>query len=92
MAMSDEDFKILLDHIKSHAQGGTMKPCPICGTNQWAADGPMALIRPKETEAERATGSSAIVTYPVLTLTCKKCFYILTFAWIPMESAAKKNG
>jgi hypothetical protein len=92
MPMSDEDFKILLDHIKSNFQGGTMKPCPICGNPHWGADGPTALIRPKETEAERATGSSAIVTYPVVTLMCRKCFYIQTFAWVPIESAAKKNG
>jgi hypothetical protein len=92
MPMSDEDFKILRDHVQSHAQGGTMKPCPICGTDLWVADGPMALIRTKETETESTTGSSAIVTFPVATLTCTKCFYMQTFVWSPIESAAKKNG
>ena len=93
MPMSDEDFKILLDHLKAIAKGGVVGPCPICGTAKWSADGPMAMIRTRETEEAREKGEfAAISTLPLAVITCTKCFYVRSFAWLPIESAAKNHG
>jgi hypothetical protein len=85
-AMSEEDFSTFLRHIQAKARDGTLPPCPICGETVWAMHGPDVLITDRTVGAG---GSKA--TLPVASVICHKCFYMHTFAWIPIEVEAK-NG
>ena len=51
MAMSDEDYRVFESHLIKHR---LRKPCPICGTDKWQADGPyvLSMKTAKDADAE----------------------------------------
>lgn len=86
MAMDRADYVKFLDHLGK--LGKWRNACPICGTRNWEAHGPIAM---RSLAYERAQAAGFLVpsnvesVFPAVLLICKKCHYFHQFAWRPIE-------
>lgn len=89
MGMEPKDFDRLVAHLKKHWLN---RDCPICGTDDWSANGPVDLLGmetphsglPNMYGIKSAPGEAL----PVVVLTCKRCFFTRQFAWKPIDEAS----
>ncbi|MCA9630024.1 MAG: hypothetical protein KC766_20275 [Myxococcales bacterium] len=60
--------------------GGHMPGCPACRYTHWEFAGLVAELGYQSDGSAQST-----VTTPMAALVCKRCFYVMHFAWRPIE-------
>jgi hypothetical protein len=86
MAMKDEDFQVLMKHLrKKFSNQDFILKCPTCHVAAgWNADGPFAVMGYREVSDGPAwVGGDA---YPVVILSCKNCHYVMKFGWLRIRA------
>ena len=78
--LSSEQMERFQEHLKKF----DLKPCPVCGTEEWETEGleatPSFRKRPDGFFEMAVTGTQKVV--PKVTISCKHCGYLMSFAWI----------
>jgi len=85
MAMDPADFAKLQAHLAK--LGRRSMACPICGTRNWEAHGPLSM-RSLEWERMEASGllnPTEPGIFASVLLICRKCHFFHQFAWRPIE-------
>lgn len=63
--------------------GGHMPSCPACQNTHWEFAGLVAELAYQRELTQ--SGSNQAVTTPMAALVCKRCFFVMHFAWRPIE-------
>lgn len=74
---------VVFSKIQSFFQrkfGGHMPSCPACRYTHWEFAGLLAIPGYHGENAPQTT-----TTTPVVALVCKRCFYVMQFAWRPID-------
>lgn len=78
---SETDIETFRAHVVA-CGGQATDACPVCGTQEWMLEGPVAPFRYSPgTAAGSIVGSGAV---PLILAVCRKCFYVRLFAWKPI--------
>ncbi len=77
--MADDVFAKVRDHLLRRFNG-QLPLCPACRLSTWEFAGLTGAAN-----FNLAEGRIGNVTTPLATLVCKNCFYVMNFAWKPIE-------
>lgn len=83
-----KEFEMFMAHLERTTGKRAVPDCPICHSSSWGLEGPNQMsMFDRENESKGLRTS-----FPVVILLCKRCSYIYSFAWTPIEKDAQANG
>lgn len=83
MPLSQAQFNAFLAHIQKHGKPNS-GVCPMCGDQGWSVEGPIATLNYGPTGFSQGG-------IPMLVLTCRTCFYVRHFAWLPILASMQSG-
>lgn len=82
-SMTSEDLAKFTAHLSRFQD---FKNCPVCGTNSWSVTGIEAANPTRPTPDGGIAVDLGGRSIPMVVLICRTCFYVMQFAWRPIQS------
>lgn len=81
--LQPDDHALFLAHLRQFPMA---EACPTCRNRTWMVIGIESAVG--HLNGERHLGAPSM---PVVQVMCRVCFYVRSYAWLPIQRAAGRN-